>query len=405
VDILSKRQKELTKIIGEQERKGVNANTTTIRYARAELDEVEKQISALNRKKTAINESTAALKTFLDRLKKSGLELGASILALKNIFGSSVNVSSDFETQMARIGAVSRYSGEELVVLGDAAKKATLGARYGAVEAAKALELFAKDGQSAAASAAALPDVMNLASAGLMSVEEAATMATQVFSGFGLKAGDMARVGDILIATSKTSSNTVAELGSALNDVSPAAKNAGMSLTETAAMIGKLSDINLSGAKASGALNAVIAGLSSPSRTGIKYLEQLGVSAKDAFGNYRPMIDVLAELDTRLTGFGDADKADIMGKIFGKGNIAAAQMLTREAGRGNLRQYAHDIERAGAASEAAKKQNETFASATKSLGNAMGSLGIEIGNVLLPGRSAKARIKRVMPSTALGLYK
>ena len=87
----------------------------------------------------------------------AGVMLGA--------FGACVGVAAGFEDQMAKVGAVSRASSEEMAALEATARELGATTQFTAVQVGEAEQYLAMAGFSAKENIAALPGVLNLAAA------------------------------------------------------------------------------------------------------------------------------------------------------------------------------------------------------------------------------------------------
>ena len=100
----------------------------------------------------------------------------------------------------------------------------------------------------------ATPQMLSLASAGVMDLATAADIATNVLSGFNLKVADLAHVSDILAQASRSSNTSVEQLGSAMAYVGPVASAANQSIEMTTAAIQVMSNAGIQGTMAGTAL-------------------------------------------------------------------------------------------------------------------------------------------------------
>ena len=89
--------------------------------------------------------------------------------------------------------------------------------------------------------------------------------------------------------TMNKSQATFAGLSDSLTYVAPVAKNAGVSLEETAAMIGALHDNNITGSMAGTGSRAVLSRLQAPTGKAYDAIKELGVKTMDNKGNTRPI--------------------------------------------------------------------------------------------------------------------
>ncbi len=141
-----------------------------------------------------------------------------------------------------------------------------------------------------------MPGMLQLASAGVIDLGRAADISSNILTGFGLAAGDMARVGDVLTNAFTTSNTSLEMLGQTMKYVAPIAKGTGASIETVAAMAGKLGDAGIQADQAGTALRSMFIRLAKQPTMTAEALKQLGVAVKDANGDMRQMPDVLKDI-------------------------------------------------------------------------------------------------------------
>jgi TP901 family phage tail tape measure protein len=305
-------------------------------------------------------------------------------VALGATLAAPVKVAMEFEQSMAKVGAVSRASGEELAALTKTARELGATTNWTASQAAEGMQFLAMAGFNTQQTIAAMPGMLSLASAGAIDLGAAADIASNILTGFNMKAEEMGRLGDVLTNTFTTSNTNLTMLGESMKYVAPVAAATGVSLEQAAAMVGKLGDAGIQGSMAGTALRAVINRLAAPSGKAADALEQLGIKTADANGNLRSVPDILADMNRAMEGMGTAAKAELTSTIFGLEAASAATVLLGQAGSGSLQEYAEKLRETGSAARVAEQQNATATGAMKRLGSAMESVAITVGNVLLP---------------------
>ena len=179
-------------------------------------------------------------------------------------FGDAITSASEFEAAISRVAAASGASGEQLEQLRQAADAAGTTTKFTATEAASALETLAKAGLDSTQAVQALPAVLELAQAGGVELGEAADFVTRAVNGMGLSFADAGRVADVLAAGANASNTSVQGLAQALSFAAPVANSLGLSLEETAAIIGKFADAGIDASRAGTALNSILSQFSDP---------------------------------------------------------------------------------------------------------------------------------------------
>lgn len=289
-----------------------------------------------------------------------------------------------FEAQMAKVGAVSRASEGEMAQLTETARRLGRETPWSATQAAEGMQYLAMAGFKVTETVEAMPGMLDLASAGAIELGAAADIASNVLTGFGMKAGEMGRLGDVLTNTFTTSNTNLAMLGETMKYVSAPAASLGVDLETVSAMAGKLGDAGIQGSEAGTALRGVMLRLAAPGKDAAKVLENLQVSTRDANGDLRNMPDILADLDKAMSDYGTAAKAEMAKVLFETEAMAAGTILMGQAGSGALQAYIQSLNEVGSAARVATEINDNTAGALKTLASRAESLSISIGSTLLP---------------------
>lgn len=192
------------------------------------------------------------------RLKSAGLGAASGIAALGAAAATaavalsveSVQAAAKFERAIVSAGAKANATSAQLKEMGEAALNASAGSEFSATQAANAMGFLAAAGFKVSEQMTALPSVLALASAGEIELAESADIASNVLSGFALKIEELGRVNDILVKAANSSNTSVRQLGEALSFAAPVAAGAGISIEETVAVIGKLSDAGIQAGRA-----------------------------------------------------------------------------------------------------------------------------------------------------------
>jgi TP901 family phage tail tape measure protein len=307
----------------------------------------------------------------------AGAAMGAGIL-------SSVNTGMEFQAAMSRVSAVSGATGEDFAKLEAQAKELGRSTVWSASQAAEGMQYLAMAGFKTSDILATMPGMLSLASAGQVELAEAADISSNILSGFGLEASEIGRVGDVLTSTFTGSNTSLSGLGYTMKYAAPVAKSLGASLEVTAAMAAKLGDAGIQGEMAGTALRSIMLSLATPTGDAAKTMEALGVSAVDADGNIRPMLDVLADLSKAMSGYSQEAKANITNTIFGTKAMGAAMILMEQAGSGALQDFQKSLAQTGTAEKVAGTQTDNLRGDFAGLSSAMEGMKISVFETLEP---------------------
>lgn len=272
-----------------------------------------------------------------DRLEKSsgkltkalGTAVGRMIAfaAAAVSVGSAARTLSQFEDGMARLGAITRATDADLERLRETAKSLGASTEFSATQAANGLTFLGQAGFTAAESMAAIPAVLDLATASGMDLAAAADTASNIMSGFGISADEAASVADVLAAASSRANTNVSQLGQAMSTVAPIAKALGVDLNETAAAIGVMSDAGIQGERAGTALRGVFASLAGPTSQAADTLARYGLAAADVNPEAHGLSTVLDTL--RQRGVSTADAMTIFGREAASGALVLIEASDR----------------------------------------------------------------------------
>jgi len=102
---------------------------------------------------------------------------------------------------------------------------------------------------------------------------------------------------------------------------------------ELVTIMGLLSQVGIRGAEAGTEVRNIMGSLTDMTKEGKATMDSLGVSAMDASGNLRPIIEIMWDLNDALAGLGNAERNDIIGNIFNRYDLKSVNELmsvTRE---------------------------------------------------------------------------
>ncbi|GEM_PF-3514399 len=187
------------------------------------------------------------------RLNSSIKQTATSMLALGAAIGVGAGLSqgiqliAGFSQSMSTLKAITQGTTAEMVALEAVAKQLGATTRFSATQAADAMGELARAGFTVTQVLAAIGPTLSAAQAGGAGIAETAAIIGATIGGFGLQASDAARIADVLAQAANGSAAGILDLGEALKFAAPTAKQLGLGLEETIAVIGKLSDGGLTG--------------------------------------------------------------------------------------------------------------------------------------------------------------
>ena len=306
------------------------------------------------------------------RARRSLTGFGAAIVAGLGI-SSFVRTIADFEKSIAGVSAVTRATAQEMELLTDTARELGANTEFSATQAANALQFLGQAGFSASEAIAASADVLNLATAGTLELAEAADIASNVMSGYGIAAEHAGTVTDVLAAIASRANTNVRQIGEAMAYVAPVAAAMGVSLETSAAALGVLGDAGIQASAAGTALRASLANLANPSRAAANALERMGVAMEDINPASNNFIDIIERLSD--AGLSAADALTIFG------NRAAPAVLALTSQVPRLRELEDAMRSAGGeAQRMADIMRDNLAGDIDTLGSSLQELVLSLGD-------------------------
>ena len=183
--------------------------------------------AALATAQAKTQEFTASIVASGKVVSSFGTKLMLGVTAPLTIMGGlAVKTAASFDDSMRQVQAVTGATGDQFDLLRQQAIDLGADTAWSASEAADAMKYLGMAGLTVNEVYEATPQMLSLASAGVMDLATAADIATNVLSGFNLKVADLAHVSDILARASASSNTSVEQLGSAMAHVGPVASAA-----------------------------------------------------------------------------------------------------------------------------------------------------------------------------------
>lgn len=248
-------------------------------------------------------------------------------------------------------------------------------------DAAAAQIIVAKSGADKDGILAQTPAILNMSLANKETMEDNAKLLIGTRSAFGLADDKATHIADVISMTMNKSQATFAGLSDSLTYVAPVAKDAGVSLEETAAMIGALHDANITGSMAGTGSRAVLSRLQAPSGKAYDAIKELGVKTMDSKGNTRPIFSILKEMQTSFekNNLGTGQRSEYMKAIFGEEASSSASILMAAATSGKLDNLTRTIKNSdGKTEELVKVMQDNLGGDFKEFQSAYEAVGTDL---------------------------
>ncbi|CAN7466123.1 phage tail tape measure protein [Pseudarthrobacter oxydans] len=313
----------------------------------------------------------------LDRVGRASMVMGAGLLA-----GVGVAVKSfmEFDSAMAEVQASTHETAGNMELLREAAVNAGADTAFSAAEAAGAIDELAKAGVSTKdILGGGLSGALSLAAAGSLEVGKAAEIAASALTQFGLKGEDIPHIADLLAAGAGKAQGSVEDMGMALNQVGLVAAQTGLSIEETTGGLAAFASAGLTGSDAGTSFKTMLAAVTPNSKEAAKAMEELGISAFDANGEFIGLSEYAGVLQGAMSGLTDEQRMVTMETIFGSDAVRAASVLY-EQGAAGVEKWEAAVNDAGYAAVTASIKQDTLAGDIEKLGGSIDSVFIKSGS-------------------------
>lgn len=316
--------------------------------------------------------------------KKTSL-LGAGMTASITLpFAKAVGSAVDFDTAMRKAATIAGATGDDFDKMSECALKLGATTSLSSSEVAAAMSEMAAKGYDVNQVIAAMPGVIAAAEASGEDLSLTADTVASAINGFGLAAGDSGHVADVLAMSANKTAAGVSDLGYAFKYSAPMANSLGISMEELAAATGIMADAGLDGSKAGTTLRMAFSQLVKPTDAAAAVMADMGFSAIDAEGNFKPLNQIVGELNGSMEGMTAAQKQATLSTIFGT-EAASGMNVLLSKGSDELGRLTEELKNSdGASKEAADAMKAGIGGALDNLSGAAESAKISLMNQLVP---------------------
>jgi TP901 family phage tail tape measure protein len=340
---------------------------------------VDKQIRKLQR-------STDKLVAGLKRVGQAAVVVGAIAAAgLGQAAAAGINFEQTMVNASTKMGDAAKRGTDAFNQLNAAAKQVGATTEFTATQSADALNFLAMSGFNAEQAVAALPSVVDLATAAQVDLATATDIATDSLGIFGLEsksveqqAKNLTRVNDVLAKTASSANTDIAQLFEAMKKGGPIATTLGVEMETVAAMIGTMAAAGVKADVAGTAVANAFLNLTKPVGEAAKVTRRLGLEFKDAEGNLKAMPDIIDELNEKTAKLNETQRTGAIEAIFGREGLAGITKVVTQGGDA-LRVFTEMLENAqGASAGMAKEMRDTTRGSLNNLNAAIEGVNITL---------------------------
>lgn len=362
--------------------------------AKGYLDlDISKFLSALNQAiREAKEKSKSASEKFAEGLSSAGKEMTGAGKKLSTAFtapilgagAASVKITSNFESAMSKVSAISGATGDDFVLLSDKAKEMGSKTKFSATEAAEAFQYMAMAGWKTGDMLDGIDGIMALSAADGLDLATTSDIVTDALTAFGLSAKDSGHFADVLAAASSNANTNVSMLGESFKYAAPVAGSLGYSAEDTAIALGLMANAGIKSSQGGTALRSSLSRLIKPTDEVAAAMDEYGIAITNSDGSMKSLGEVMDLLRGNLGGLTEAEQAQAAVTLFGQEAMSGmlAIINTSESDYNKLTSAVYDAD--GAAQQMADTMMNNLSGQITILKSTLEGLAIQFGEILLP---------------------
>lgn len=305
-------------------------------------------------------------------------------LPIVGVGTAMVTTAATFQSKMSGVKAITQATGDEFSALKDEAVKLGGSTAFSAGEVADAMTEMAKAGWSTQQILDGMSGVLDAAAASGESLGSTSTIVADAITGFGLTAGDSSMVADLLTQAANAGTIGISDLGETFKYIAPVANAMNFSISDVTTAVSAMSMAGIKGSQAGTALRTTLTNLVKPTDAMEKAMDKLGISVTNKDGSFKSLDDIVANLRGSFSGLTDEQKTYYAATLAGKeGMSGLLAMLNLTEEEYNNIALAMDNSN-GVAKTTAEIMQDNLLSKFEQLGGAVESLGIKMGDYLIP---------------------
>ncbi len=297
---------------------------------------------------------------------------------------AAVKVTSDFESAMSKVSAISGATGGDLDALNKKAQEMGAKTKFSATESAEAFTYMAMAGWKTEDMLSGIDGIMSLAAADGLDLATTSDIVTDALTAFGLSASDSGHFADVLAKASSNANTNVSMLGESFKYAAPVAGALGYSAEDTAIALGLMANAGIKGSQGGTALRGSLTRLIKPTDDAAALMEQYGLSMTNTDGSMKSLGEVMNMLRDRLGGLTEAEQAQVAAQIFGQEAMSGmlAIINASDSDYAKLTDAIYDAD--GAAQQMADTMLDNLSGQLTLLKSALEGLAIQFGEILMP---------------------
>lgn len=250
---------------------------------------------------------------------ESMLPIAAGITAIGAAGGRAF---IDFDSIITGAAAKAGATAEEMEMMRQKASQFGADFPISATQAAEGMDRLAAAGYDANQVVGVMPSVITAAVASGEDLATTSDVVSNALNIWNLKQGDIAqnamRVADVVQMAANKSSASVADFGVILQEAGTPANTLGISIEQLSTAVAILKNTGSDASKIGNALSATFSNLSAPTKPAAEALDKLGVTVKDAKGNFLGLQPIIEQMRKGMAGLANTERIALAKSIAGQ---------------------------------------------------------------------------------------
>lgn len=378
--------------------------------ASAKLAALNKQYIANARAAAEAKVQTTGVTGAMNTMGNGAIKVGRSVTSVGNTmtkrvtapialgFAAAGKAAISFNSQIDAMGplltnggAVTAKYRAQLDQMAESSKKWAVQYGVSTTEINNGMSELVRRGFTANQVLGSMPSILDATKASGEDMGTVMNATASIVEQFGLKTksttGTMKNtqmVTDSLTYAANATASGFGDLSEAFSYVGPVAASAGLSVQQTAAAIGVLSNRGIEGQKAGTGLRSILTSLVKPTRAAKGAFDEMGISSSELKRDSKDLPQLIRDITEGTKGWDNADRNKAIATAFGKQNQTAMNALI-SAGADKLQNLTDKTNAAGGATKrVAEEMMKTPAERLKRLQQQFKVTAITIGEKLMP---------------------
>ncbi|MGH3651500.1 phage tail tape measure protein [Glutamicibacter sp.] len=362
----------------------VNANGKIVSSSQAAAHGVDAFSDAVYLANVEAQDAAAATEAAVAKQAEAYQTLAPAVTiaggALTLAFGKMLTTYADFDKSMSEVQAATHETAGNMDLLREAAVGAGADTAFSASEAAGGIKELAKAGvDTQAIINGGLTGALSLAATDNIEVAKAAEIAASAMTQFKLSGEEVPHIADLLAAGAGKAQGGVEDLGMALNQSGLVANSVGLTIEETTGALTAFAAAGLTGSDSGTSFKTMLQALTPNSKQAAQLMDELGISAYDANGQFVGMSEYAGILQNALKDMSDEQRNATLKTLFGSDAVRSANVLYEEGAEG-IQKWEEAVNDAGYAAETAAAMQDNLAGDLEKLGGSFDTVFLESGS-------------------------